>query len=91
MLGFWFGRDHWGKGFATEAGWAVIAYGFDVLGLSLIRSGFFPDNPASGRVQAKLGFRRIKVGRRRSLARGVEVDHVDTVLTKGTVPGKACR
>ena len=80
-LGYWLGRDYWRKGFMTEATREILAYGFDVLGLRLVRSGLFVDNPASLRVQAKLGFRRIGLGTRRSLARGTEVAHIDTVLT----------
>ena len=81
-LGYWFARPHWGKGFATEAARAVVAYGFDALGLRLVRSGAFSDNPASLRVQMKLGFRRTGLSERRSLARGHGVAHIDTVLTR---------
>ena len=82
-FGYWLGRAHWGQGFATEAGRAVLAYGFDVLGIRLVRSGIFADNPASLRVQMKLGFRRVGVGPRLCLARGAKVAHIDTVLTPG--------
>ena len=80
-LGYWLGRNCWARGLMTEAAGAVLAIGFDVLGLRLVRSGLFADNPASLRVQEKLGFRRIGLGTRRSLARGTEVAHIDTVLT----------
>ena len=40
-FGYWLAHSAWGKGFATEAGRAVLAYGFDVLGLRLVRSGVF--------------------------------------------------
>jgi RimJ/RimL family protein N-acetyltransferase len=81
-LGYWLARACWGRGFATEAGHAVLAYAFDVLGLRLIRSGVFTDNPGSRRVQAKLGFRRVGLSGRRSLARNAVVEHIDTVLTR---------
>jgi len=81
-FGYWLGRTYWGRGFATEAGRAILVYGFDVLRLRLIRSGVFVDNRASMRVQAKLGFRPIGRSRRMSLARGVAVAHIDTVLTR---------
>lgn len=55
-LGYWFGRPHWGAGFATEAARAVLAHGFHALGLICVAAGHFEDNPASGRVLAKLGF-----------------------------------
>lgn len=81
-FGYWLGRADWGHGFATEAGRALLAYGFAVLRLRLIRSGVFVDNPASMRVQTKLGFRAIGRSGRMSLARGVTVEHIDTVLTR---------
>ena len=80
-FGYWLGRARWGQGLATEAGRAVLAYGFDVLGLPLVHSGYFTENVGSGRVQRKLGFRQVGRSWRRSLARGSEVAHIDTVLT----------
>lgn len=80
-LGYWLGKADWGKGFASEASLAVLAHAFEVRNLPSVRSGGFADNPASLRVQRKLAFRRIGPGWRRSLARGTEVAHIDTVLT----------
>jgi RimJ/RimL family protein N-acetyltransferase len=81
-FGYWLGSRHWGMGLATEAGRAFLAHAFDSLPLDSIRSGVFIDNPASLRVQVKLGFREI--GRRQveCLARGRKVEHIDTVLTR---------
>lgn len=56
-LGYWLARPHWGRGYATEAGQAVLAAARDSLRLRRIVAGHFLDNPASGRVLAKLGFR----------------------------------
>jgi RimJ/RimL family protein N-acetyltransferase len=56
-LGYWIARDYWGLGFATEAGRAVIALARESLRLPRIVAGHFIDNPASGRVLRKLGFR----------------------------------
>lgn len=81
-FGYWLGRDHWGLGYATEAGRALLAFAFGPLGLSRIRSGVFRDNPASLMVQAKLGFAKTGESRRMSLARGCEVAHIDTVLDR---------
>ena len=41
-----------------------------------------PDNPASLRVQTKLGFERIGTHMVRCLARGRDVEHIDTILTR---------
>jgi len=54
-LGYWIGRAHWGKGFATEAGGALIDIA-RTLKLPRLEASHFVDNPASGRVLEKLGF-----------------------------------
>ena len=55
-LGYWIAREHWGQGYATEAGRAVLSIA-RTLGHRRVRASHFADNPASGRVLAKLGFR----------------------------------
>jgi RimJ/RimL family protein N-acetyltransferase len=81
-FGYWLARPDWGRGLATEAGTAVLAYGFEVLGLKLIRSGVYTENRGSLRVQQKLGFAAIGRSLRTSLARGCAVPHIETVLTR---------
>ena len=54
-LGYWIGREFWGRGYATEAARAVVGYGFEMLGLNKIHGGHFADNGASGRVMEKIG------------------------------------
>lgn len=56
-LGYWIGRDHWGLGYATEAGRAALETA-KALGHREIVASHFIDNPASGNVLIKLGFRR---------------------------------
>ena len=56
-LGYWIARPYWGLGFATEAARAMIANARDSLRLRRLEAGHFLDNPASGRVLRKLGFR----------------------------------
>ena len=56
-LGYWLTPGAWGRGYATEAGRAVVAIARHALGLKRLHSGHFADNPASGRVLQKLGFR----------------------------------
>lgn len=68
-LGYWIARDEWGKGYATEAARAVLTLA-RTLGHRRIVAGHFEDNPASGRVLAKVGFRPTgEVRPRYSLAR----------------------
>ena len=50
---------YWGKGLATEAARAVLAYGFEDLGLARIDSGAAHENLASRRVMEKIGMRYV--------------------------------
>lgn len=54
-LGYWIARPHWGRGFATEAGRAVLENA-RTLGHRRLVASHFIDNPASGSVLRKLGF-----------------------------------
>lgn len=56
-LGYWIARPFWGLGYATEAGDAVLRIARDGLRLNKLTAGHFTDNPASGRVLEKIGFR----------------------------------
>ncbi len=54
-LGYWIGVPYWNKGFATEAGRAVLSFAFTRLDLNRVAADHFAGNPASGRVMQKLG------------------------------------
>jgi len=56
-LGYWIGVPFWGKGFATEAAAAAVAFGFETLRLHRIFAHHFSGNTASGRVLEKIGMR----------------------------------
>ena len=56
-LGYRLKSPAWGKGYATEAAGAWIAYGFDELGLRRIVAVAHPENAASQRVLEKIGMR----------------------------------
>ena len=53
-VGYLLSHACWGKGFATEAARASLAYGFDTLSLEAIICLVDPDNQRSNRVAAKL-------------------------------------
>lgn len=53
-VGYWFGKPFWGEGFATEA---LVAFMSEARLLGALKAGHFVDNPASGRVLEKAGFR----------------------------------
>ena len=72
-IGYWIGKPYWGRGIATEAGRAVIANARDTLRMKRLASGHFLDNPASGRVLAKLGFKPAGTEMTFSVGRGAEV------------------
>jgi RimJ/RimL family protein N-acetyltransferase len=51
----------WGRGIATEAGAACVEWAFGPLGYERVVSICVPENVASRRVMAKLGFRVLEV------------------------------
>jgi RimJ/RimL family protein N-acetyltransferase len=57
-IGFELNPDCWGHGYATEAARAVVAVGFDEVGLHRIWAECVADNRASAHVLEKLGMRR---------------------------------
>lgn len=76
-FGYWFTPDAWGRGYATEAGEAVIAIA-RALRIPRLAAGHYIDNPASGRVLRKLGFRPTgRIVPRFSRGRGGEVQCVE--------------
>jgi RimJ/RimL family protein N-acetyltransferase len=50
-------KPFWGRGLATEAAGAALAFGFERAGLTRIVAYAVPDNTASTHVMAKLGMR----------------------------------
>ncbi len=53
-IGFWIGVSYWNKGYCTEAGKAVLEYGFIEKGLNRVHTGYMSSNLSSGRVLEKL-------------------------------------
>ena len=71
-LGYWIAREHWGRGYATEAVRAVLSVA-RALGHRKIVASHFIDNPASGRVLEKAGFHKVDgTVHRFSMGRGQE-------------------
>ena len=50
------GRAYWKQGYATEMGRALVAYGFDKLGIGRIIQGVRSDNSNSVNLMRRLGF-----------------------------------
>ncbi len=59
-LGFLLRPDCWGMGLASEAAGAVIAHGFDSLGLTRLAAAVQAGNRAAARVLEKNGFTRVQ-------------------------------
>lgn len=84
-LGYWIARPFWGRGYATEAGRAVIGTARAALRIDRIVAGHFLDNPASGGVLRKLGFKPTGAVRaRHSLARAAEAPCAEFELALGS-------
>lgn len=73
-LGYWIGVPWWNQGYATEAGRAVLVFGFEFLALHRIMARHLVRNPASGRVLEKLGMQPEGVLRHHVLKWGVFED-----------------
>ena len=54
-LGYWFLRDAWGKGYATEASAAILELGFRRLGFHRVWGKCHTQNVPSAKVMEKLG------------------------------------
>lgn len=82
-IGYWIARDWWGHGFATEAARAVLSIA-RTIGHKQVYACHAVDNPASGKVLRKAGFK--PTGRTRtmhSLGRGGNVSAVEFVTDLG--------
>ena len=56
-VGYWIAKPYWGKGICTEALRLVIDYCFNVKNFTTLWGDYFPENPASGKVMEKCGFK----------------------------------
>ena len=76
-LGYWFGRDYWHKGYATEAAKAVVDWAFNEKDYHRVHARHLIYNRPSGRVMEKIGmtFEGIQKDHVRKLN-----DYIDTVL-----------
>jgi RimJ/RimL family protein N-acetyltransferase len=82
IIGYWLGRPFWGRGIMTEAVIASLDWLFSATGTQTVYSGVFHFNAASLAIQTKLGFTQTGRSSLLCLARGAEVEHIDTELTR---------
>ncbi len=69
-LGYWIARRHWGEGVAREAAGRLSRWALARLELDRLTAQVATDNPASGAVLRRIGFREIGTGRQLFAARG---------------------
>lgn len=81
-LGYWLSQDRWGKGFATEAGQAVLRWHFRVGPGGDVPSGHFIENARSAHVLEKLGFLEDGLRMIPCRARGHDMDSRRMILTR---------
>lgn len=81
-LGYWLAQDHWGKGYATEAGQVVLTHHFGTTDAYKIRASYFEGNDASCNVLTKLGFVEVDKDVHFSKARVAHVSVRNMELTR---------
>jgi RimJ/RimL family protein N-acetyltransferase len=81
-LGYWFRPEVWGRGFASQAAQAALAYAFRHFEAEAVASYAYQDNHASLRVLEKLGFSQTGESTRFNHVRGEDVAAVDVRLTR---------
>ncbi|MHA6300178.1 GNAT family N-acetyltransferase [Devosia sp. CAU 1758] len=82
IIGYWLGKPYWGRGIMTEAATAAINWFFGATDAPAIYSGVFHFNAASLAIQRRLGFTETGRSSLLCLARGAELEHIDTKLTR---------
>ncbi len=81
-IGYLFGREYWGQGYASEACAAVVAYAFGAFDIHKLTAAWYGDNPASGRVLEKCGFVREGMQREHYIRGGRRRDSVSMGLLR---------
>lgn len=81
-FGYWIAPAYHGKGFATEAGRAMLRLLFGRSDADAVRSGYFEGNHASRRVLEKLGFAEVGRSVIPCRARGQDMPNRDMSLSR---------
>jgi RimJ/RimL family protein N-acetyltransferase len=83
-LGYWLRPDHWGAGYMSEAASAVVERFFSRMMGEIVYSGALCENPASLKVQEKLGFQVTGTSQTFSRSRMELVNMIETEVTFGS-------
>ncbi len=82
-LGYWVGVLYRGRGIASESAARIVRFAFEDLGASRVTAGHFIDNPASGTILRKIGFKTTGESEKVfSQGRGYEVETVCFALSQ---------
>ena len=81
-FGYWIDPQFWGKGYATEAGSAVLNQVFGHDRYEKITTDYQTENLASARVLEKLGFRAVGARKKFSVSRNAEMETVMVCLDR---------
>jgi ribosomal-protein-alanine N-acetyltransferase len=81
-MGYNVARQHWGRGYATEAALAVLKFAFDQLQIASVMASADTRNVGSLRVMQKLGMRHEVTLPSHRIHHGESVDEVRYTLTK---------
>ena len=73
-IGYWIGREYWGRGIVTHAVRDATQHAFAVLGMRRVFAVPFVRNPASHRVLEKAGYAREGLMRRSAIKDGELLD-----------------
>jgi RimJ/RimL family protein N-acetyltransferase len=82
VIGYWLAQPFWNRGLMSEAAGAAIDWYFEASGAPVLHSGVFAFNRASLAIQKKLGFVQTGTSSMHCLARGEDLRHIDTELTR---------
>jgi len=82
VIGYWLAQPFWSRGFMSEAVRGALDWYFTTTNATTLASGVFHFNKPSLAIQKKMGFTEIGLSSRLCLARGEEVRHIDTELTR---------
>jgi ribosomal-protein-alanine N-acetyltransferase len=67
-VGYFVAKEYWGKGIATLAVKKILKFAFNKLKVKKVKADNDLDNPASGKVLKKAGFKLVKVIKGKNLA-----------------------
>jgi RimJ/RimL family protein N-acetyltransferase len=84
-LGYWLNRHFWRRGIMSEAVAVAVDRFLRRMPEMPVYSGVFADNPASLKLQERLGFQVTGCAEVYSFARNTMVPHIETVLEPGAL------